>query len=352
MIQWVTPEGKLTKQGLKHWSKFSNDEKREWLRWMILARQFDRRAILLQRQGRIGTYAPLEGQEAAQIGSSMALHPEDWVFPSYREHGVALKVGMPISQVFLYWMGRVEGCKPPEGVRLMPPTVPIATQIPQAVGAAWASKLRKETFVSVAYFGDGATSEGDFHEGLNFAGVFKLPVIFFCQNNGYAISVPFNRQSASETIAERAKAYQIPGVLVDGNDVFAVRGVMEEAIARARKGDGPTLIEAVTYRKGSHTTADDATRYRPSDEVKEWIEERDPVERWRACLLHEGLISLEEVESWTHHCDEQVDLGIKEAESSTPALATHLFEYVYHEVSRKLMRQKTECETREIPWLN
>lgn len=352
LIQWVTPEGRLTELGLANWSRFIEEEKKEWLRWMILARQFDRRAVLLQRQGRIGTYAPLEGQEASQIGSSMALESEDWVFPSYREHGVAMKVGMPISQLFLYWMGRVEGCKPPEGVRLMPPTVPIATQIPQAVGAAWASKLRHEKFVSVAYFGDGATSEGDFHEGLNFAGVFRLPVIFFCQNNGYAISVPFHRQSASPTISERAHAYQIPGIQVDGNDVFAVNGVMQEAIQRARNGDGPTLIEAVTYRKGSHTTADDATRYRPADEVQKWIEQKDPIHRWQTCLISEGLLTKEEIENWVQHCDQLVDQGIQEAESTTPAPATHLFEYVYHELTNKLLRQKVECETRELPWLN
>ncbi|MBA4494918.1 pyruvate dehydrogenase (acetyl-transferring) E1 component subunit alpha [Paenactinomyces guangxiensis] len=341
-VQYISPEGVLRTEGQTAWEQLSIEEKKSFFRWMSFIRQFDRRSVILQRQGRIGTYAPLEGQEAAQVGSALALGKEDWIFPSYREHGVAMIAGMPLSQIFLYWMGRVEGCKPPEGVRLLPPSVPIATQIPHAVGAAWAAKLKKETVIAVAYFGDGATSEGDFHEACNFSGVFGLPVILFCQNNGYAISVPFSRQSASETVAEKAQAYRFPGIRVDGNDVLAVYNVMKQAIRRARTGQGPTLIEAVTYRKGSHTTADDATRYRPASEVEEWVKKRDPLERYTRLLKEEGLLSQAEEKEWADECKSRIDQAIKEAESSTPVPSAHLFAHVYATLSPNEQQQQQE----------
>jgi pyruvate dehydrogenase E1 component alpha subunit len=343
-VRHLSPEGELTEQGRKFWDSLSAERKKDFYRWMTYIRMFDRRSVILQRQGRIGTYAPLEGQEAAQVGSALALDKEDWIFPSYREHGVAMIAGMPLPQIFLYWMGRVEGCKPPEGVRLLPPSVPIATQIPHAVGAAWASKLKKERSVAVAYFGDGATSEGDFHEACNFAGVFKVPAILFCQNNGYAISVPFSRQSASETVAQKASAYNFPGVRVDGNDVLAVYDVMTQAVERARAGQGPTLIEAVTYRKGNHTTADDATRYRPEVEVREWVERRDPLERYVKLMKAEGLLTDAEMAEWEEECKERVDRGIREAEASVPAPPPHLFAHVYAEPGVNELRQIRELE--------
>lgn len=339
--QLITPESSLTGEGESIWNELSSERKVEFYKWMKLIRLFDRRSVLLQRQGRIGTYAPLEGQEAAQVGSALALEKKDWIFPSYREHGVGMIAGMPMSQIFLYWMGRVEGCKPPEGVRLLPPYVPIATQIPHAVGAAWASKLRKESSVAVAYFGDGATSEGDFHEACNFAGIFHLPVIFFCQNNGYAISVPFGKQSASKTIAERAKAYSFEGIQVDGNDVLAVYKVMADAIRRARNDGGPTLIEAITYRTGSHTTADDASRYRPEAEVEEWSS-LDPLKRYDGLLRDQGLWSDEAEHMWEEECKGSINEGIKKAESTPPAPGTHLFEHVFCELPSSLEREKAE----------
>lgn len=346
LIQYVSPEGILHPEGRAVWEELSKDKKISFYRWMTFIRHFDRRSVLLQRQGRIGTYAPLEGQEAAQVGSALALGRQDWIFPSYREHGVAMIAGMPLSQILLYWMGRVEGCKPPEGVRLLPPSVPIATQIPHAVGAAWASKLRKESAVAVAYFGDGATSEGDFHEACNFAGVFGVPAILFCQNNGYAISVPFSRQSASKTVAEKAKAYNFPGVRVDGNDVLAVYDAMKTAVERARAGEGPTLIEAVTYRKGSHTTADDAKRYRPADEVDEWTHHRDPLDRYTRLLKEEGLLSKADEQAWAEECKKQIDDAVKTAESSTPAPAVHLFAHVFAQLSPAEQRQQQELRQR------
>ncbi|MBS7531233.1 pyruvate dehydrogenase (acetyl-transferring) E1 component subunit alpha [Hazenella sp. IB182353] len=341
-IQYVSIEGQLTEAGAAIWEEMSDRDKKQFYQWMVYIRSFDRRAILLQRQGRIGTYAPLEGQEAAQVGSAYALTAQDFVFPSYREHGVALVQGMPLTQIFLYWMGRVEGCKAPTDVRVLPPAVPIATQIPHAVGAAWASKLKKEKEIAIAYFGDGATSEGDFHEACNFSGVFQVPVILFCQNNGYAISVPFSRQSASETVAEKAKAYNFPGYRVDGNDVLAVYDVTKRAIERARRGEGPTLIEAVTYRKGSHTTADDARRYRPQAEVDEWIKERDPIARYRKLLVLDGLLDEREDEDWRKECDEKIDQAIREAESLTPLPPEHVFTHLFAQLSKQEKAQQAE----------
>jgi len=344
LVQYLSPDGTLTEAGKEVWDRLSDEKKRDFYRWMVMVRHFDRRSVILQRQGRIGTYAPLEGQEAAQVGSALALGKEDWIFPTYREHGVAMIAGMPLSKIFLYWMGRVEGCRPPEGVRLLPPSVPIATQIPHAVGAAWAAKLKGESSVAVAYFGDGATSEGDFHEACNFAGVFRAPAILFCQNNGYAISVPFSRQSASETVAEKARAYNFPGIRVDGNDVLAVYDVMLKAVERARAGEGPTLIEAVTYRKGNHTTADDASRYRPKEEVAEWVERKDPLERYRKLLLSEGLFSEKQEKAWEEECKERIQQAFQEAEKSTPPPATHLFAHVYAELYDNERRQLKELE--------
>ncbi|PTX64234.1 pyruvate dehydrogenase E1 component alpha subunit [Melghirimyces profundicolus] len=339
---YLKPGGQLTEEGRSRWEAVPEELKLDFYRWMVQVRSFDRRSVILQRQGRIGTYAPLEGQEAAQVGSALALSKEDWIFPSYREHGVAMIAGMPLMRILLYWMGRVEGNVPPEGVRVLPPYVPIATQLPQAMGAAWASKLKRERSVSVAYFGDGATSEGDFHEALNFAGVFQLPVIFFCQNNHYAISVPFSRQSAVPTVAERACAYNIRGIRVDGNDVLAVHSAMEEAVTRARKGDGATLIEAVTYRKGSHTTADDATRYRDPSEVEDWVREKDPISRMEALLKAEGLLSEEDVKKWEEQCKALVDRAVKEAEAAPAPSADHLFAHVFEELPPELNRQRAE----------
>lgn len=344
LVQYLLPDGTLTDLGKEVWGRLSDERKLEFYRWLVLVRQFDRRSIILQRQGRIGTFAPLEGQEAAQVGSALALEKQDWFFPTYRENGVAIVAGMPLSKIFLYWMGRVEGCRPPEGVRLLPPSVPIATQIPHAVGAAWASKLKGESSVAIAYFGDGATSEGDFHEGCNFAGVFKAPVILFCQNNGYAISVPFSRQSASETVAEKAKAYNFPGIRVDGNDVLAVYDVTRKAVERARAGEGPTLIEAVTYRKGSHTTADDASRYRPQEEVREWVDHKDPLERYRKLLLAEGILTEELEKDWEEECKKRISQAFEEAEKSTPPPATHLFAHVYEELYDNERKQLKELE--------
>lgn len=188
---------------------------------MVRIRTLDRKSISLQRQGRIGTYAPFEGQEASQVGTALALQSDDWMFPTYRDHGAAMVFGHSLRNILLFWNGRNEGCVPPDGKKIFPPAIPIATQIPHAAGAAFAEKQKGTKNAAICYFGDGATSEGDFHEGLNFASVFKSPVVYFCQNNQYAISVPISKQMNSATIAQKALAYDIPGVRIDGNDIFA-----------------------------------------------------------------------------------------------------------------------------------
>ncbi|MFD2172115.1 pyruvate dehydrogenase (acetyl-transferring) E1 component subunit alpha [Tumebacillus lipolyticus] len=313
----------------------------EMYSWMITIRHFDRRAVQLQRSGRLGTYAPLEGQEAAQVGCGVALEKGDWLFPTYREHGVSMVHGLPLATILLYWNGRPEGCIPPPNVNIFPIAVPIATQLPHAVGAAWASKLRGEDAVTVGFLGDGATSEGDFHEAMNFAGVFKLPVIFFCQNNGYAISVPLHKQTATETLAEKATAYGMEGVRVDGNDLLAVYRAVKAAADKARSGKGPTLIEAVTYRYGSHTTADDHTRYRTEEEVEAW-RAKDPIERLKQTLQEHGIWTEElEAELWKK-ADEQVQTAIDEMLAAPPVDPDRLFDHAYATLPAHLQAQRAE----------
>lgn len=283
-------------------------------RLMVMSREFDRRMLSLQRQGRIGTYPMLEGQEAVQIGSALALAENDFVFPSYREHGLQLARGVPIDTVMSYWRGLPNDGWDVRRLRMGTTTVPIATQLPHAVGYSYITKLRREDTVTAVYFGDGATSETDFHSGMNFAGVWKAPVVFICANNLYAISVPYEKQTASETIAQKAEAYGFPGVRVDGMDVLAVYAAVSEALERARAGEGPTLIEALTYRYGAHATADDARRYRSADEEAAW-REKDPIERFRRYLESRGEWDEQLGEKVALEVADQVEAAITEIEA-------------------------------------
>ncbi|TVX93381.1 pyruvate dehydrogenase (acetyl-transferring) E1 component subunit alpha [Paenibacillus agilis] len=299
----------------------------EMYKLLVLNRVFDRKLVNMQRKGQIGTYAPFEGQEASQVGSALALSKQDWMFPTYRDHAAMLTFGYEMVKIIWYWMGRIEGCIPPDNRNIMPPYVPIATQIPQAAGAAWASKYKNETACSIAYFGDGATSEGDFHEGLNMASVFKAPVVFFCQNNGYAISVPLSRQTSSETIAQKAIAYNMENVRVDGNDVFAVYVATKNALEAARSGKGPTLIEAVTYRYGAHTTADDPSRYRSIEESESW-RPRDPILRLEAYLFKQGMLDKDIQTRIVGEAERLVNDGIKFALTISKPDPTIMFQNV------------------------
>ncbi len=283
-------------------------------RRMVLARTLDRKMLALQRQGRLGTYAMLEGQEAVQIGSALALKPDDFVFPSYREHAVQVTRGLPIEVLLAYWKGLPNAGWDLDKYRTGIVTVPIATQLPHAVGYSYVTKLRGEDTVTAVYFGDGATSEADFHAAMNLAGVWKTPTVFICANNLYAISVPYEKQTASETIAQKAAAYGFDGFRVDGMDPIAMYLATRIAVRRARKGQGPTLIEAMTYRYGPHATADDPTLYRSRKEEEKW-RERDPIERLRLFLEGRGEWDERMGEKVAQETADQVEAAITAIES-------------------------------------
>ncbi|MGH8911618.1 MAG: pyruvate dehydrogenase (acetyl-transferring) E1 component subunit alpha, partial [Acidimicrobiia bacterium] len=283
-------------------------------RKMVLARTLDRRMLALQRQGRVGTYPMLEGQEAVQIGSALALAENDFVFPSYREHGVQIARGLPIEVFMSYWRGLPNSewdiAKYRQGIV----TVPIASQLPHAVGYSYVTKLRGDDTVTAVYFGDGATSEVDFHSGMNFAGVWKTPTVFICANNLYAISVPYEKQTASATIAQKAVAYGFEGVRVDGMDPIAMYMATRAAVESARDGNGPTLIEAMTYRYGAHATADDARLYRSAEEEDEW-RTRDPITRLEKYLEGRDEWDQEVAEKVAKETADLVDAAIIEIEA-------------------------------------
>jgi len=321
----------------------TDDELVEMYRNMKLARRFDERAVSLQRQGRIGTYPPLSGQEGAQIGSAMALAEDDWTVPSYREHGAGLVRGLPLKQTLLFWMGHEAGNRIPEDANIFTVAVPIASQIPHATGLAWASKLRDEQDKAfLCYFGDGATSEGDFHEGLNFAGVFDTPNVFFCNNNQWAISVPRERQTASKTLAQKAQAYGFEGVQVDGMDPLAVYKVTKAAVEKAKdpeEGDlRPTLIEAVQYRFGAHTTADDPSVYRDEEEVEKWLA-KDPLPRMEKFLKRTDRLTDEDVEQIEADIEDDVADAIAAAEETPRPDPVEMFQNVYAEMPKRLEQQ-------------
>jgi 2-oxoisovalerate dehydrogenase E1 component alpha subunit len=261
---------------------------RDLYRNMVLIRRADAEALNLQRQGELGLWGQYLGQEAIHVGAVSALRTEDWIFPSYREFGMAMVRGVDPADMLTMFRGLSHGPFDPRKYHFAPLAIPVATQVPHAVGFAMGCRLKRSDEVVLVTFGDGATSEGDWHEGMNFAGVFKAPVVFLCQNNYWAISVPLSKQTAG-SIADRAQGYGFPGIRIDGNDVLGVYAAVQAAAARARAGDGPYLIEAVTYRMGAHTSSDDPTRYRLDSELQAW-NVKDPVARYQAWLLDQGVI--------------------------------------------------------------
>ncbi|PYE11853.1 pyruvate dehydrogenase E1 component alpha subunit [Williamsia limnetica] len=310
------------------------------LEWMILARTFDDKAKSLQRQGRFGTFSSVRGQEASIVGAACALDPmRDWVVPQYRELPALLMQGLPLESFSLYFMGHPAGGVIPPGVNVLPIQISLAAQLPQAVGLAWGLRHQGADGVVAAFFGDGASSEGDFHESLNLAGVRKAPVIFFLQNNGWAISTPRRAQSAARTLAERAPGYGVEGIIVDGNDLFAVNAAMQEAVHRARAGEGPTLIESVTWRAGAHNTADDPTRYVTDDDEAPWAG-TDPIHRVKKYLEAKGIWTKDEAQRIEAACTSEVDRAIAVARQTPAASSDALFDHVYSSPPARVVDQR------------
>lgn len=308
---------------------------------MVEARMFDEKSMAMQRQGRLATYAPFRGQEAAQIGAAAALREGDWVAATYRDAALNWRAGYPWRLLILGRTGDERGGEVPEGVNVLPPSITVGGHMIHAVGLAWAEKLQGSDRIALTSFGDGATSEGDFHEAMNFAAVYETPTVFLCQNNGFAISLATEEQTKSETIAAKADAYGIPGVRVDGNDVVAMYAAIREAADRARRGDGPSFIEALTYRLGPHTTADDPTRYREDSQTSEW-ENKDPLLRVKLLLEKAGGWTEQWQEELEAEATKSIEEAVQWAESLPAPTVTEMVHRMYAETPRSLLEQLEE----------
>jgi pyruvate dehydrogenase E1 component alpha subunit len=314
-------------------------------RAMLLGRRFDERLLQLQRQGRMGTFAPITGQEATQIGAIATLEPSDWLAPSFREMAAEIWRGKRMENIILLYAGYNEGGQIPADLNNLPVAIPVGSQTLHAVGLGYAMKYRKKKEVAMVFFGDGATSEGDFHEALNFAGIFQTPTIFICQNNHWAISVPRARQTRSKTLAQKALAHGVPGIQVDGNDVLAVYSAAKEAVDRARSGEGPTMIECITYRMSVHTTADDPKRYRKEQEVEEWVK-RDPLTRFQKYLKNKGLLGDDQISSLEEEIKAEIKGAVEQTEKRMEELGDPLdmFEHLFAELPPYLQEQREELK--------
>lgn len=325
----LAPDGTVVNE--QEMPKLTDDQLKELMRRMVFTRTWDQRAVNLTRQGRLGFYAPVSGQEASMIGSEFALNKDDFICPGYRDMPQIVWHGLPMYQAFLYSRGHQHGGQIPADVHVLMPQIIIGAQILHAMGVAMAFKKRGEKRVTITYTGDGGSSEGDFYEGLNFAGAFKLPSIFVVQNNGYAITTPFAKQTAAESVAHKAVAAGIKGVQVDGMDVLAVVKAVQDAAERGRNGEGATLIEAITYRFLPHSmSGDDPSKYRTKEETAEWEATRDPLNRFRTYLVGKGLWSEEEENKVVEEAKATVAEEIKKAEAiekmTVPGLIDSMFE--------------------------
>jgi pyruvate dehydrogenase E1 component alpha subunit len=319
-------------------------------RLMVATRVLDDRGLALQRQGRIGFYLQSTGQEASHLGAAYALQDSDWLFPAYRQPGILLLRGVPLEQVVCEWFGNEgdtsKGRQMPvhysfRQANFVSISSPIGTQLTQAAGAGMAARIRGDDTVFMTFCGDGGTSSNDFHTGLNFAAVYKAPVVFVCENNGWAISVPSGKQTASESMAIKAEAYGMPGVRVDGNDVLAVYRVCKEAVDRARKGEGPTLVETVTYRIASHSSSDDAARYRDAQEFEAW-KKKDPIARFQLYLKHKKLWNEAFEQECTEHAKAEIAAAVKAAEARPNPGPDTMFDDVYMNLTPQLKEQRQE----------
>jgi pyruvate dehydrogenase E1 component alpha subunit len=309
-------------------------------RWMVFGRVFSERMVALQRQGRMGTFAPLNGQEAACVGRAAPLQQGDWLLGSYRESLAYMVKGVPLLAQLKHWGGYIAGDYPSQA-GCLPFQIVLGTQMLHAVGLAMAIKYKREPYVVVGVCGDGATSEGDFNEALNFAGVFKAPIVMVVENNGWAISVSRRRQSAASYLAQRGPGFGMPGCVADGNDVLAVYQTVSEAVDRARAGEGPTLVELLTYRMGAHTTADDPTKYRPEVELQEWAG-RDPILRFRQFLLDRHILTGVADEEMHEAVEAEFEAVLAEYEALPPPDPRQHFELTFAQPTPQLLRQRAE----------
>ncbi|CCV63728.1 Pyruvate dehydrogenase E1 component, alpha subunit (AcoA/PdhA) [Alteracholeplasma palmae J233] len=339
-LQILDPQGKVVDAKLE--PKLSKEQLLKMYRTMVLERVADIKALQFQRQGRMLTYALNKGQEAAQVGAAAAMEKQDWVSPAFREVGIYLYKGVPLENIYLYWYGNENGSKMDPEARILPVNIIIGSQINLGAGLAMASKIQGKNEVTLATIGDAGSSHGEFYEGLNYAASFKAPYVVMIQNNQYGISTPRRKATAAETLAQKAVAFGIPGIQVDGNDVLAVYAATKEAFDRARNGEGPTLIEAYTYRMGAHTTNDDPTLYRSREEEAEW-DLKDPIARFKAYLIDKGHLTEEENTKLEEEINEEVIETFKKVESyGTNVDLLEVFEHTYAEMTPQLKEQYEE----------
>ncbi len=348
MLQVIDNNGKVISKELM--PKLSDDEMLKLYKDMLFVRTLDHMIVSYQRQGRVYTYPPNYGQEAIGVAAGAVLRHDDWLVPAFRELGAWLAKGATMKDVFMFNMGFEEGTKFAGANHMLPSSVPIASQLLHAAGIGYAVKYEKKDEVVMAFVGDGGTSEGDFHEALNFAGVWKVPVIFVVQNNQYAISVPVKMQTASINMAIKSKAYGIKGIKVDGNDIFAMLAAFRYAHEYARKESQAVLIEAITYRKGAHTTSDDPTKYRTTDEEKEW-DLKDPLRRMKLFLEKKKLWSDAEEEKLVEEYNKEIDRQFIETEQTVSYPLEDVFKYTYAEMPQDLRDQQIEHE-KFLQWKN
>lgn len=338
LIQILDEKGNCDEKAIPD---FTDEDIVKMYRLMNLTRIWNDKALSLQRQGRLGTMGSVRGQEAANVGMALPLQSNDWFVPAFREYGALFALGVSLKDQLMFWGGDERGSQIPENLRVTPTSIIVASHLAHAVGIALAAKLKGEKSVALSSSGDGSTSQGDFHESLNMAAVFKAPVVFVIQNNQWAISLPFNKQTATETIAEKAAAYAIDGVRVDGNDIFAVYTTVKKYVEAARKNNKPALIELVTYRMGDHTTADDATRYRKPDVLAEW-EKKDPISRLKIYMMNSRGWTEEKDKQLIEECTKEVDEAVKGYEAIEPADPTDMFKYIYKDMPWHLKEQMEE----------
>ncbi|GGD63679.1 pyruvate dehydrogenase (acetyl-transferring) E1 component subunit alpha [Paenibacillus nasutitermitis] len=337
----LSPDGEIVNK--EYLPELTDDQLKEIMYRMVFTRTWDERAVNLGRQGRLGFYAPVSGQEASMVGSVYALNKDDFVCPGYRDMPQIVWHGLPLYQAFLYSRGHQHGGQIPEGVNVLMPQIIIGAQILHATGVAMAFKKRNEKRVAITFTGDGGSSEGDFYEGMNFAGVFKLPVIYVVQNNGYAITTPFEKQTAAPSIAHKAIAAGIKGVQVDGMDVLAVIKAVSEAAERGRNGEGATLIELLTYRFRPHSMADDTSKYRTKEEEGEWSL-KDPIVRFGKYLEQKGLWSEEDTARVKEEAKASVNENIKKAEATEKMTVSGLIDTMFESTPQHLEEQKADFE--------